>query len=374
MENNPNRTSLKDLFIFKIEFKGNRFMVNIKRQIIMICLWGFGLSIYIFYIYSMITTHNAPIDFLTFLRIGNLLNTHREVYITNSYYPMPYVWFFGVLASIPREISIILWFGLPVLLALYITKWKPWVLFYGPLLSHFFGGQSAVFGMMGLWGFRKYETQNSLTAGVMLGLASFKPQLLLVPLIYAIYTWVLFIIENRSLPKQLIGFILTVSIIYFPTFIYDPTWVTRWLFSPRPFFTRAVSALVPRVLMQLINQSISQFILILAVVIPITSIIALFFLRNKYRRLSNIKTFVLFNYLFFPFIHDYDLIQLIPLVDDQREIFSMILVSIPCYLVILFSYDVDAVWITFSFFTPVLLIMSLFKKGENGKQQVTDLK
>ncbi len=37
----------------------------------------------------------------------------------------------------------------------------------------------------------------------------------------------------------------------------------------------------------------------------------------------------------------------------------MILVSVPSYLVILFFYGVDTAWIVYSFFTPVLLIVSV---------------
>ncbi len=256
---NPSRLLKK--YIFRIiDSVDHRISINLKQRILTVGLWGLGLAIYGFYISWMINTKNGPIDFLTFLRIGNLLNTHQEVYITNSYYPMPYVWIFGFLSAIPREISVVLWFVLPVLFAMYITKWNPWVLFFGPLLSHFIGGQSAIFGMIGMWGFRKFQAENTLTAGILLGLVAFKPQLLIVPLLYALYTWVLFIYKHRSFPKQAIGFAITTLIIYVPTFISDPTWVSRWLSSPRPLFARAVSALIPRVLLESINQSINQSI------------------------------------------------------------------------------------------------------------------
>ena len=82
-----------------------------------------------------------------------------------------------------------LWLLLPVLAALMIAGWKPWVLIFAPLLGHFVGGQSALFGLLGFWGYRKEKEKDQLGTGLWLALTSLKPQLGIIPTGFAFYQW-----------------------------------------------------------------------------------------------------------------------------------------------------------------------------------------
>ena len=102
---------------------------------------------------------------------------------------MPYVIIFAAFAWLPRAVSLALWLLLPVLAALFISGGNPLVLLFAPVFGHFAGGQSAVFGMLGLWGYRKHTKCEDIAGGAWLGLTMLKPQLGFVPLAFAAMGW-----------------------------------------------------------------------------------------------------------------------------------------------------------------------------------------
>lgn len=114
------------------------------------------LAAYLLYVGFVIQHDQGPVDYETFMQIGARFLSRQEVYGENSYYPLPFVMIFAGFSVLPRPVSMTLWLLLPVVMAWWISGWKPWVLLYAPLVAHFFGGQTAVFGMMGLWGYRQH--------------------------------------------------------------------------------------------------------------------------------------------------------------------------------------------------------------------------
>ncbi len=73
------------------------------------------------------------------------------------------------------------------------------------------------------------------------------------------------------------------------------------------------------------------------------------------RRRLTLKTWTLLWFIFFPLVHDYDVIQLIPLLETRRERAIALIASVPMWIVITFAYDVDPAWIVVGFIAPIVL-------------------
>ena len=110
---------------------------------------------YISYVRFIIRVDRGPVDYETFMSIGQRLLSGQEVWGENSFYPMPYVMIFALFRWLPRPWSMAIWHLGPVLAALVISGWSPWVLAFAPVFGHMAGGQTAVFAMLGLWGYRR---------------------------------------------------------------------------------------------------------------------------------------------------------------------------------------------------------------------------
>ena len=61
---------------------------------------------YLMYVGYVVSTNQAPIDYNTFMEIGQRLLEVAPVYVLNSYYLMPYVVVFGIFSLQPRPISL----------------------------------------------------------------------------------------------------------------------------------------------------------------------------------------------------------------------------------------------------------------------------
>ena len=160
--------------------KSDDVIKNSNKRIASIFIILIILCFYCLYAIVVLNIGVGPIDYETFMRIGQSLIENKQIYGDNSYYPMPYVGIFAIFSLLPFSISFLLWVFIPVFCALAISGWSPLILLFGPLFGHFLGGQTAVFGMMGLWGYRKFST--SKWAGIWLSLLLLKPQLAIVPL------------------------------------------------------------------------------------------------------------------------------------------------------------------------------------------------
>lgn len=324
--------------------------------------WRFGLTLllltpYGLYLAYMVTTGVAPIDYLTFMDIGERLLAGARVYGENSYYPLPYVGVFSFFAALPRPVSIALWFGLPLVVVLVASGFHPYALAFAPTLSHFLGGQSAVFGLLGFWGYRNHLALSNWKGGVFLALSTLKPQLAVVPLAYAVYHWGRAFRTRREISTQLQAFAVTFIVIYLPAFIVDPAWVGKWLGSPRPLFARALSAAVPRLLLTALEpSSLSYWLVWLAV-----SAVLLWGVWRFKGNAPALDVLLLWSFMVSPLVHDYDLIQVIPTIWGPVMKVAAVVLSAPGWWTIFARYAQDAAWVTFTLIAPGLLAVYLLQ-------------
>ena len=316
------------------------------------------LTPYLIYTGLAIYTNRGPVDYETFMSIGGRLLTGGEVYGENSYYPMPYVIVFAAFAGLPRAVSLALWLLGPVLAALFISGGNPLVLLFAPVFGHFAGGQSSVFGMLGLWGYRKHLETASTAGGVWLGLTMLKPQLGIVPLVFAAIRWWKSIRIEKRIPRQAWAFALTTALIYLPGFLILPGWPARWLASPRPLFERALSGFVPRILLYLFPGQTGGYWLALGGIALLLLLVIWHFSRSQ----ITLDLAVLWGFVVNPLVHDYDLIQLVSLLDTPRRMLAAVLLSLPGWLVILFAYTNDTAWVAFTIIAPGVLGAVLWEK------------
>jgi hypothetical protein len=306
------------------------------------------LSFYSLYFIFVINIGIGPIDYETFMQIGHNLIEGKHIYGENSYYPMPYVGIFAIFSQLPFSLSFLFWVFIPVFCALVISGWSPLILLFAPLLGHFLGGQTAIFGMLGLWGYRKNHM--SKWAGIWLSLLLLKPQLAIAPLGWITYKWVKQFISEKKIPDQLIIFLISTSIIFLPWFIHNPKWVLEWLANPRNLGSRAMAGIIPRTLMYLKLHPIIFWLLILIIT---ASIIYVMYKKRQ----VNFDKIILLSFVIFPLLNDYDLIQLIPLLDNQKKQVWAFMSSIPLWFTIFFAYNNDHAWFTATLIAPALLIL-----------------
>lgn len=303
---------------------------------------------------------SAPIDYLTFIEMGQSLLEGTFAYRVNVYYPLPAVAVFAVFAWLPDWLSLTLWFVLPVLLALWILEWDPLVLLYAPLLSHFLGGQASVFVLIGLWAVLQYR--DSWKGGSLLALSLLKPQLALIPFAYAAVGWVRAWRQARRLPAQLLAFAATAVALAAPAFIIYPGWLADWLGNLRPLFPRALAGLVPRLLLDLFSPLQPVFWLVLA--IAALAFFALLYFLNK--RQMPLELAVLWSFIASPLVHDYDLIQLVPLLRHKVVRTAALLVSVPGWYVLTARYADDRAWVVFALIAPAMTVAWLFASRRDG--------
>lgn len=313
---------------------------------------------YLLYVSFIIRTNRGPIDYETFMDIGHRLLIKSEIYGVNSYYPMPYVIVFALFSWLPRPVSIAIWLLAPVICTLFITGANPLTLLFAPLFGHFVGGQSAIFGMLGLWGYRRSADANDPVGGVFLGLTMFKPQLGIVPLVYAMMQWWKELQMQKRIPRQAWAFIITVLVLYLPGFFFVPDWPSQWLSHPRPLFERAMSGFIPRTLLYIVSpQTVTYWIILITS--GVLLLLVIWLLNHK---VMDLDLVVVWSFIVSPLIHDYDLIQLIPLLDKPNRLATAILFSIPGWLVILFAYNNNVAWYAFSVIAPGILGVWFYQK------------
>jgi hypothetical protein len=291
------------------------------------------ISLYVFYVAFVITKNQGPVDYETFMQIGRRFLAGEKVYGVNSYYPMPYVLIFAAFASLPKWLSLFLWLSLPVIAAVVICEGSIWALAFAPTFAHFVGGQSALPAMIGLWGYQRVSSK--FTGGLCLALTTLKPQLGLFPVAWAVFQWIKEWRVLKRFPSSLFGFLVGVGSLYIPSFILYPTWPLDWLQSPRPLFERAMSGFVPRTLLLLKLSPYLYAVLLIS--------ISLLTFLLLYKRFS-IDRFIIWSFVISPFVHDYDLIQIIPLIKSTRQKILAVLLSLPTWVVIFTAYANDTAW------------------------------
>ncbi|MBC8505473.1 MAG: hypothetical protein H8D34_11480, partial [Chloroflexi bacterium] len=267
-------------------------------------------------------------------------------------------------------ISVVIWFLAPVVFALLISGGNPLVLLFAPVFGHFVGGQTAIFGMIGLWGYRK--NINNPNGGLFLGLALLKPQLGLIPLAFAIAQWWRKYKDQRKISRQVWAWIITMIVIYLPGFLFVPDWPSQWLTYPRPLFERAMSGFVPRTLLYFVSSQTIVYWIILIIV----GVLLLLSIWLSNQKEISIDLAVLWGFIVSPLVHDYDLIQLVPLLDEKKSLLLAVLVSIPGWFVILFEYGNNSAWYIFTIIAPSILCAFIYYKqkilNQSGLQQVSE--
>jgi hypothetical protein len=312
---------------------------------------------YLLYVGFVIHANKGPVDYETFLDIGHRLINGSEIYGENSYYPMPFVMVFALFSWLPRPISMAIWLLAPVITALLITKGNPFVLLYAPTFAHFVGGQTAIFGMIGLWGYRKYIDTNNRVGGIFLGLTLLKPQLAIIPLAFACIQWWKEFHALKHVSRQAWAFVITAIVIYLPGFLLLPNWPSQWLSHPRPLFIRAMSGFIPRTLLYFFSPQTVVYWFVL-VVIGILVLWGIWVLNHK---TIGLDLAVVWSFIVSPLVHDYDLIQLIPLLEKPVLQVIAVLLSIPGWLVIIFAYSNNSAWYVFTIIAPGILCAILYQ-------------
>jgi hypothetical protein len=313
------------------------------------------------YLAFIVRTDQGPIDFETFMRIGQRFLAAQTL-TANSYYPLPFVLVFAGLSALPRAVSMTIWLMAPLAVILLAAEWQPWVLLFSPVFGHFVGGQADVFAVLGLWGFRR--NVHGL-GGAWLALTLFKPQLALVPVGYAVVTWFLTARRTRTLPRGALQFLAAALLIYLPTFIIMPDWPLRWLSWPRPLFERAMSAAIPRLLLAAGVEPQSPLFWMLLVV----AALGLLAIIWRFARKISLAMIVAWGFIVSPFVHDYDLVQLVPVLETPRVRLAAILSSIPGWFVILFLYGNDHAWSAFALIAPTVLAVMLWTRRHEADRE-----
>ena len=143
----------------------------------------------------------------------------------------------------------------------------------------------------------------------------------------------------------MIVFLTSAILIYLPWFIFNSAWLGEWLSNPRSLRLRAMAGLVPRLLMYIDFSSAAYY----AILMIISAIICFWLYRTK---AYNLDLVVLLSFILLPIVHDYDLIQIIPVLDTTKRIKFAALSSIPLWLTILFAYRNDHAWISAAIIAP----------------------
>ncbi len=319
-------------------------------------LYIIPILLYALYVFFVISGGRGGIDYETFMEIGARFNAGAPIWAENSYYPLPYVLVFAFFSALPRELSVLLWHAVPVIAALAIVRWRPSVLLFAPLFAHMVGGQTAVFAMIGLALYR--GDRHGWRGGVGLALLLLKPQLGIFPLLWAGWEWVTTLVRERRLPTSAIVFVACALAIYLPTFLIIPDWVSQWLAQPRPFFERALAGFLPRTLYLVFEQGSPAF---WAALIFLSGGL-LYGITLITRARITFDQYMLAGFVINPFVHDYDLIQMIPLLQRPRLIWAAVLASIPTWAVIAFAYGIDFAWYVVTLIAPIVLAVLLWDK------------
>jgi hypothetical protein len=316
-----------------------------------------ALAVYATYLVYIVTSRHAAVDFETFRDIGQRCLDHRPIWSRNSYYPLPTVMVFAALAALPFSLAAILWHAVPVWIALDVTRWRVWVLLFAPLFANLTGGQSAVFGLLGLYLYRRY--QDDWRGGLGLAALTFKPQLAIVPLLWAGWQWAQAVRATRRVPAQAWSFVGFTLLVYGPAFLWQPDWVGQWLVYIRPMDERGLAGFVPRSLLVLLGH-VSPLYWLLWVGITGGSCVWLWRLRPDFDR------FLLWSFLVHPLVHDYDLIQMIPSLNTSSLQLAAVLASAQTWIVMAAAYGDDQAW--FAVTTIPLAVWVAEMAGERAKE------
>ena len=151
-------------------------------------------------------------------------------------------------------------------------------------------------------------------------------------------------------------------------FFFLPDWPLRWLRNPRPLFDRAMSGFIPLTLLWVFDwHSWPYWLAWLA----LSGLLLWLVWRLNQRRLG-LDVLVLWSFVCNPLVHDYDLIQLVPLLDTPRMRLAAVLLSLPGLLVILFAYANDQAWYVYTLIAPGLLAVKLLSSRSSTGEELAN--
>jgi hypothetical protein len=154
------------------------------------------------------------------------------------------------------------------------------------------------------------------------------------------------------------------AVIFLPAFAVMPDWPARWLGSPRPIFERAVSGAFPRALLVAgVDPGSIGYWLLLA----FAGLILLVLVRRIAGGLP-LELALVWSFIVSPLVHDYDLVQLVPLLDSPRLRGAALLSSVPGWFVILFSYGDDRAWFVYALIAPSILAAMLWESRRASRR------
>jgi hypothetical protein len=322
---------------------------------------------YLLYIGFVVALNRGPIDYETFMEIGSRIPLGKAIFDGNSYYPVPFVYLYTLLYLLPRPVSMVIWLLAPILAAWLIVGKKPWVLLYGPLAANFLGGQSALFAMLGIWGYLRSRDIDRWSGGIWLGIIVFKPHLAVFPAVYAAREWLVSIWRTRRIPKQALGFSGMLLFWYLIGVPVGWDWPVQWLSNLRPESFRPQAGIIPRTLAVLGVELGSVYFWGGALLGIILLGLACWWM-NRRRMPVDLWMFVVA--CCFPLMHDYDLIQLIPFFTTSLRQRWALIASIPLWFVMLFAYANDQAWFVVTLIPPALVGVALIEKRKQKSQVV----
>lgn len=85
------------------------------------------------------------------------------------------------------------------------------------------------------------------------------------------------------------------------------------------------------------------------------TIFLIYWMHNK--KILSFDGIILLSFIVLPFLHDYDLIQIIPLLDNFKKQVWAFLSSVPLWFTIFFAYNNDHAWFTETLISPILLYL-----------------
>lgn len=320
------------------------------------------IFIYISYLLFISLNNHPPVDYQTFMQIGQRYLNHQPIWEFGSYYPLPYVMIFAWFSTLPAPLSIFLWHIIPLIAILVISRGRLWPLLLGIVIDHFIGGQSVVFVLIGITIYRNH--QKDWWGGVGLALLLMKPNLAIFPLAWAGIQWLQELRVNRRISSQVWAFIGVAILMFLPSFLVMPDWLSTWTPTRRPIDLRPLAGILPRSLVILNNHNAvgtgSEFWIPL-VVIAIVLFIAIWFAN---RRKLSFDIFMLFSFIVSPYVHDYDLLQIIPFLDTSWKRKLAIVTSLPTWFVIFTAYDNNSAWFVVTITVPILLAAILYRSHQ----------
>lgn len=265
---------------------------------------------------------NYPYDYALLHFGGDAFCFHPDEFAyTGEYlYPAPfYTTFCGFFRYTP-ELLYVVWMVAPFILVLILAGQRAAVLVYPPFYIHMLLGQSTWLLLPVYWLANRASEEQSVRwwYGLVVPLALLKPHIALLPLVWLLY------VGRKKLVFWFVA-LLSALVVLLPSFILYPAWLWDWLSAGRGFKIPSIAnvGIIPIQLLQLgeteIKQSASSgaelIVLAFCGVIALGLLAGLYWRRGKLEFYDWVLVFAFTN----PFMHDYDLIILLPFIANRPK-------------------------------------------------------